>query len=110
VLNALVVEQNLIRLCIGFFLTLNLEKEDLLTLSQGFFDNFQNSIPPIFIIEHSTTKINSSRSKYDMGTFRSSNPSKTMVNIFKSHTYVHISKIKDEQRVKQDKHHERHKF
>jgi hypothetical protein len=37
-------------------------------------------------------------------------PLSTTVNVFKSHTYVHISKIKDEQQVKQDKHHKRHKI
>jgi hypothetical protein len=30
-------------------------------------------------------------------------PLSTTINIFKSPTYVHISKIKDEQRVKQEK-------
>jgi hypothetical protein len=37
-------------------------------------------------------------------------PLSTTVNIFKTHTHVHISKIKDEQRVKQDKHQKRHKI
>jgi hypothetical protein len=32
-------------------------------------------------------------------------PLSTTVNVFESHTYVQISKIKDEQQVKQDKHH-----
>jgi hypothetical protein len=38
-----------------------------------------------------------------MGTFRSSNSTKHHGKRFKSHTYVHTSKIKDKQRVKQEK-------
>jgi hypothetical protein len=38
-----------------------------------------------------------------MGTFRGSNSTKHHGKRFKPNTYVHISKIKDEQRVKREK-------